>query len=313
MAKVIPFKGVLYNTSRVDAGVVLAPPYDIITPEFQDELYRKSPYNIVRVDFGKEQPGDDEADNKYFRAKRYFETWIRDEILVVSRKPSFYAYEISYVINGEEKRLLGFLGLVKLEELGQGSIYPHECTYSKPKQDRLTLLRRCMANVSPIFSLYRSSDGKLFSLLTEITKSKPYIEATDSVGAIHRLWQVDEKMDIDVIKEEMEDKFIIIADGHHRYETALEFQKAMREKRALSANDEPYDYILMFLTNMLDRGLTILPTHRLVKEIPDGINTKLSEYFEIEKMINNFEISDKISDGKHVFGFFKNQDKFWYL
>ncbi|MEW6214288.1 MAG: DUF1015 domain-containing protein [Nitrospirota bacterium] len=318
MAEIVPFRGILYNVSKVSIEDVLAPPYDIITPEYQEELYRKNPYNIVRVDLGREQPGDSETDNRYIRARRYLETWINDGILVSSERPSFYAYEISYSIDGEEKRLLGFLGLVKLEELGKGNIYPHECTYSKPKQDRLNILRSCEANISPIFSLYKSSDKKVSTLLSRIAKTKPYIEAGDSVGAIHRLWQIDEGKDIEIIKKELENKAIFIADGHHRYETALEFQGEMnselipKQVRDQISNLNPWDYVLMFLANMLEEDLTILPTHRLVKEFLDDIN-KFSEYFEIEPVRADFEIAKRISGRRHAFGFFQNGSKAWYI
>jgi uncharacterized protein (DUF1015 family) len=312
MAEIVPFRGILYNVSKVSVEDVLAPPYDIIMPEYQEELYRKNPYNIVRVDLGKEQPGDTETDNRYTRARSYLDAWINDGVLVQSRRPSFYAYEMSYRIYGEEKRLLGFLGLAKLEELGKGSIHPHECTYSKPKQDRLNLLRSCEANISPIFSLYKSAEKQISTLLSRITTTPPYIEARDASGAVHKLWQIDEKEDIEIIKKELEGKAIFIADGHHRYETALEFQKEMREKRTSSTGTEPYDYVLMFLANMLDEGLTILPAHRLLKEIPDDPSVMLPEYFEIEPVEADFDIANRISGKRGVFGFFRNGSKVWY-
>lgn len=309
MAEIIPFRGTLYNVSKVSIEDVLAPPYDIITPEYREELYRKSSYNIVRIDFGKDEPEDNETNNRYTRAKRYLEKWIEEGILVSSEKPSLYPYEISYSIDGGGKRLLGFLGLVKIEELGKGKIYPHECTYCKPKKDRLTLLRFCQANTSPIFALYKSSDRKVSTLLSGIAKEKPYIEAKDTSGAIHRLWQIDEEKKLRIIKKELEDKAIFIADGHHRYESALEFQKEMSKKKTTFTAKKPFDYVLMFLTNMLDDGVTILPTHRLVKDRVDI--AKLSEYFKIEPVEANFGIAKKISGKRGVFGLFLG-GKVWY-
>jgi uncharacterized protein (DUF1015 family) len=312
MAEIVPFRGILYNVSKVSAEDVLAPPYDIITPEYQEELYRKSPYNIVRVDLGKEQHGDTETDNRYTRARSYIEAWINEGVLVRSTRPSFYAYEMSYRINEEEKQLLGFLGLVKIEELGKGSIHPHECTYSKPKQDRLNLLRSCEANISPIFSLYKSAEKQISTLLSGISATQPYIEARDTAGSVHRLWQIDETKDIEIIKKELEGKAIFIADGHHRYETALEFQKEMNREGGIKGGVNPWDYVLMFLANILDEGLTILPAHRLLKEIPDDPSMMLPEYFDIEPVEADFDIANKIAGKRGVFGFYQNNSKMWY-
>jgi uncharacterized protein (DUF1015 family) len=313
MAKIVPFRGTLYNTSKVSIEDVLAPPYDIITPEYREELYRRSPHNIVRIDFGKEQPGDGDADNRYTRARRYLDSWVSDGVFVRSERPSFYAYEMSYRIRGEEKRLLGFLGLVKLEELGKGSILPHECTQSRPKQDRLNLLRSCEANISPIFSLYKSAEKRVSTLLSRISMTKPYIESKDADGAVHRLWQIEEENDTETVMEELEGKTIFIADGHHRYETALEFQREMSANRTSLKDEGPFDYVLMFLANMSDKGLTILPTHRLAKEIPNDISTVLRKFFDVEPVKADFDIGKVISGKGHVFGFFQNSERVWYL
>jgi uncharacterized protein (DUF1015 family) len=312
MAKIIPFRGILYNTSKVAMEDVLAPPYDVITPEYREALYMQSPNNIVRIDFGKELPSDTDSEDRYVRARRYLEEWLRDGIFIRSDKPSFYAYEMAYEVLNQKRRLLGFLALVKLEELGKGNIYPHECTYSKPKQDRLNLMRACEGNISPIFSLYRSSGKTISDILTNASGGNPYIEATDIAGDTHRLWQIDTPEVIKVIQNELEDKAVFIADGHHRYETAFEFYKEMALKESASAS-RPFDHVLMFLANMLDEGVTILPTHRLLKEIPKDIKGILSEYFEIEPVKNSFEIAGSLSGKKGVFGFFQRGSDTWYL
>jgi uncharacterized protein (DUF1015 family) len=312
MAKIIPFRGILYNVSRVSAEDVLAPPYDIITPEYREALYMQSPYNIVRIDFGKEETGDNETDNKYRRAGKYLDTWLKEGVLVQSEKPSIYAYEMSYTINGARRCLLGFLGLVKLEELGKDSIYPHECTYSKPKQDRLNLMRSCKANTSPIFSLYKSPEGRISDILTKVSAAKPYMESENIAGDLHRLWQIDDAGEIEMIRQELEDKAIFIADGHHRYETAFEYYKEMSAKETPTSTG-PFDHVLMFLANMLDEGLTILPTHRLLKKIPGNIDTVLSEFFEVKNVEYDFMIREKLSGKKRVFGFFRRGDDIWHI
>jgi uncharacterized protein (DUF1015 family) len=223
-----------------------------------------------------------------------------------------YVYEMSYTIHDVKKRLLGFLCLVKLEELGKGSIYPHECTHSKPKQDRLNLMRSCQANTSPIFSLYKSQDEGISKILSKIFGTKPYIESADISGDTHRLWQIDDTNDIEIIKKELEDKAIFIADGHHRYETAFEFHREMSAKDA-STTDRPFDHVLMFLANILDEGITILPTHRLLKEIPKDLNKMLSEYFDITAVHNDFDIRKGLSGKSHVFGFFQKGSDMWHI
>jgi len=313
MAEIIPFRGLLYDVSKVSIEDVLAPPYDIITPADRETLYEKSPYNIVRIDFGKEEPGDNETENKYTRAKRCFDVWIKDRILVRSAIPSFYAYEIIYTIHGIKKRLPGFLCLVKVEEFGKGSIYPHEFTHSGPKLDRLNLLRACQTNTSPIFSLFRSSANEVSRILSRITLTRPTLQAADASGNLHRLWQVDDTQEIDIIKRELADKSLVIADGHHRYETSFQYLRERSTKKTASAGREPYAYTLMFLADMRNEGITILPTHRLIKEIPGDIHGMLSRYFEIETITNDFDIHQRLSGRKNAFGLFRKGEKVWHL
>jgi len=314
MAEVVPFKGVLFNVPKVSKSSgeeLLAPPYDIITPEYQQELNDKSPYNIVKIDFGKKNPDDDEQENRYTRAKALLESWLREEALIVSKTPSFYAYEIGYAIEGRQHTLRGFLGLVKLEALGKGNIHPHEYTHSKPKKDRLDLMRYCEANISPIFALYNSPEKKMSSLLADAGKAKPYIEAEDPDGAVHRLWQIENSESVNLIKAELEDKAVFIADGHHRYETALEYQKEMQKKVGVSDRARPYDYVLMFLANMADEGLTILPTHRLVKDLPADALEQLATDFDIREMKITDDIPSAIAGKRDAYGLYTGGDT-WY-
>jgi len=314
MAEVVPFKGVLFNVPKVSKSSgeeLLAPPYDIITPEYQQELNDKSPYNIVKIDFGKKNPDDDEQENRYTRAKALLESWLREEALIVSKTPSFYAYEIGYAIEGRQHKLRGFLGLVKLEALGKGNIHPHEYTHSKPKKDRLDLMRYCEANISPIFALYNSPEKKMSSLLADAGKAKPYIEAEDPDGAVHRLWLIENSESVNLIKAELEDKAVFIADGHHRYETALEYQKEMQKKVGVSDRAMPYDYVLMFLANMADEGLTILPTHRLVKDLPADALEQLATDFDIREMKITDDIPSAIAGKRDAYGLYTGGDT-WY-
>ena len=314
MAEVIPFKGVLFNVpkiSKISGEDLLAPPYDIITPEYRETLYDQSPYNIVKVDFGKELPEDNDNGNRYTRAKEYLDLWLNEEALLVSDQPCFYLYEVSYKIKDKELKLSGFLGLVRLEPLGKGNIYPHEYTHSKPKKDRLELMRHCEANISPIFSLYNSQGNGISGLLSKTSKTKPYIEAKDSDSSIHRLWTINDNASNRTIMNELDGSAIFIADGHHRYETALEYQKEMKKKNSSSDKPAPHDYVLMFLANIADEGISILPTHRLVKSISPDILELLSADFDIQEMQNNIDIPSAIAGKRDVYGLYKGGE-YWY-
>ncbi|MBI4686519.1 MAG: DUF1015 domain-containing protein [Nitrospirae bacterium] len=258
MAEIIPFKGVLYNPKRVKGSDVTAPPYDIVTTELKDILYQKSPHNIIRLDFGKDMPGDDEKKNRYTRASRLLRQWLKTGIFIEDKRPAFYCYETVYKINKEEKKLRGFLCAVKIEGLGKGSIYPHEMTRSKPKADRLNILRKCRANLSPIFSLYSSKERVASSILESAAKGRALVSSKNGDDFVHRLYKINDKASVEAIKKELADKHIFIADGHHRYETALEFRNEMSKKgqglRVKGQEPKPWDYVLMFLANMEDEG-----------------------------------------------------------
>jgi uncharacterized protein (DUF1015 family) len=202
---------------------------------------------------------------------------------------------------------------VKLEELGKGSVYPHECTHSKPKEDRLNLLRACEASTSPIFSLYNSSADGISDILSRIALTRPYLEAADHSGDLHRLWQIDRTEEIEIITQELANKPVFIADGHHRYETSFEYSREMSVKKKSPLDRKSYDYALTFLANMMDEGITILPTHRLIQEIPGNIEGILSRYFEIETITNDFDIRRRLSGRKKAFGFFRKREKAWHI
>jgi uncharacterized protein (DUF1015 family) len=305
MAKIIPFKGIYYNPEKVIGDDVIAPPYDVITPEQKELLYEKSPYNIIRIDFGKEMPGDDEKENKYVRAKRFLEQWLQQKILIRDEKESVYAYESEYFVYGVKKSFRGIIALVKLEELGRG-IYPHEATHSKPKTDRLNLMRACKANISPIYSLYKSEERITSKIISDIKKD-PLISAHDFDGAVHRIYRISDDLAINSILKELSDKPIFIADGHHRYEVALEYKREMGEG--------PWSYVMMFLANMLDEGITILPTHRMIKGIKkEEVLSRLENDFDIESCGIDCDIRKRLFlEGKNTFGLYLGNNEKWYI
>jgi len=296
---------------------VLAPPYDVISSEQREKLYAKSAHNIVRIDFGVEQPGDAEGNNKYSRANDLLNQWLTTGILAQDDVPAFYGYEIFYSLFGELHRLRGILALLQLEELGTG-VFPHEETRPKAKADRLNLMYATGSNSSPIFGLYNSPEKTANAIVGGITVP-PYLSATDADGAEHRLHKITGADALKQIQAELAGRPIFIADGHHRYEVALAFKKEMDQKTDRSASDDsprPWDYVLMFLANIADEGLTILPTHRLAKGVASSsaVLDKLTPDFAIRKMPACDDISAVLrAEGKHSFGLYMGKQDGWHL
>lgn len=317
MALIQPFKGILYNTQKVIGDNIVAPPYDIITPGFKEALYEKSPYNVVRIDFGKDLPGDSDTNNRYIRAKDNLQQWMKNDILTRDEIPYFYAYEADYSVFGENKKLRGIIALVRLDELGKG-VYPHEATYSKPKADRLDLMRSCYGNISPIYALYNSPE-RIASKILDTLADAPLISASDYDGAIHKLYRIQDRSLYENIINEFSGKAIYIADGHHRYEVALEFREEMRKANRIDNNSsilQPYDYIMMFLGNMRDDGISILPTHRLIKDVADSgeIISKIGGYFEVFTAGIENDIKKILSFyGKNAIGLYVKNEEKWYI
>jgi uncharacterized protein (DUF1015 family) len=315
MPNVIPFTGLLFNRNKVSGDDVVAPPYDVISPEYKEVLYTKSPYNIVRIDFGNELTDDRAESNKYTRARVLLEQWTRMGILVRDDEPAFYAYEMDYTVMGLKKVLKGVFGLVEIVELGNG-VYPHEMTHSKPKADRLDLMRYCEANISPIYSIFNSPE-KMTSRVLDAIDEKPYLTAKDADGAVHKLYKIADTGVTTLISTELSDKAIFIADGHHRYEVALDYKKEMDQKtRRTDDRPRPWDYVLMFLANIADEGITILPTHRMVKGITDNVSVleKLKSDFEMKELPLAADISSAIfAEGEHSFGLYLKADRKWHV
>ena len=279
MADVKAFRGLTYNQAKVgEQGCVVSPPHDVISAEDQDKYYDTSPYNIIRLILGKIQPGDDELANQYSRAKETLEEWLSNEVLVRDSEPAIYAYEQEFMLdNGSVKKQLGFISLVKLEPFEKGVILPHERIITKMKEDRLNLMKSCHANMSLIITAYSDSMLKTNKLLEDKTSGAPDIEVTfGKHPCTHRIWAIHEQEFINNLCGFFDGKKLYIADGHHRYTTALEFHQN-HDKSEESA------YMSMFMLNMDGDGVTILPAHRILKNIPgfneEDIKNRLGEYF----------------------------------
>jgi uncharacterized protein (DUF1015 family) len=276
--RIAPFAGVRYSSEKVpDISPVVAPPYDMISPAEQEKFYSRHPYNVVRLILTREE--EDGLSSRYERAASYYRQWRQEGVLRQDSEPSIYAYRQDYEWGGERYQRLGFIARVALTEFGEGA-YPHETTMSGPKADRLRLLTACRANFSPIFSLFSDAGGQVQDRLAAETASAPEVAFEDENGVAHRLWRLSRPEFHSWINGQMYKKQFIIADGHHRYETALEYRRQMRENPGSFRGD--YDYVMMFLAPIESSGLRILPFHRLLTiDDPAAIPAKVGEVFEL--------------------------------
>lgn len=282
MAKIVPLRGVRYNPGIVsDPAAVMAPPYDVISPEQQQQLYERSPYNVVRLILNQAQEGDDEHNNPYTRAAAYFQQWQNKGILVRDSEPSLYLYDQEYTAaDGSRVVRQGFLALARLEDFSSGVVKPHEKTLSGPKADRLRLMQACRAQFSPIFSLYSDPCCVLEALAKDFKAEKPLFHFTDEQNVSHALWQVSDPALLARAQELLDKKPLFIADGHHRYETALAYRDQLRREYPDYSGKEPFNFVLMYFANMEDSGMQIFPTHRLVHSLPQVDLTSLWQQLE---------------------------------
>jgi uncharacterized protein (DUF1015 family) len=297
MAEIRPFKGLRYNTKKIKLEEVITEPYDRIPPAKQEEYYKKNPYNVVRIILGNEDDQEHPEKDKYKRAKIYLDEWKNEDILIQEDEDVLYLYEQEFEIQGTQKKRLGLITRVKLEEFSSRKVLPHEKTFPKYKVDRLNLLRATNTNTGQIFLLYRD-DEKNVQLAIEKAREKAELEADvkDEDNFRHLMWIVRDKDDIQSIQEAMADKVLIIADGHHRYETSLNYQKEILEEIKETEGDESFNYIMMTLFRLDDPGLVILPTYRLIKDLDklseEGLKSLLDPTFEISE-IDWADTSDK--------------------
>jgi uncharacterized protein (DUF1015 family) len=285
LAEVRPFKGIFYSPEKAEKlSDVTAPPYDVISVEAQEQFYQKHPYNIIRLILGKEFSSDTPKNSRYTRAKSCLEDWEKEGVFVRDRSPSFYLYQQKYRFQGQERTINGLVSLVRLEELGSG-VLPHEKTMPRPKRDRLSLIRVCQANVDQIFALYSDPDDRINPIFAKSLSLSPLAEAQDEEGVEHRIYRIDTE-DSERIRESLQGKSLYLADGHHRYETALAYQEEKRRKFP-DLDEQPYDYVMMMLVNLESEDLTVLPNHRLIRSLPflaGELRRKLEEFFEIKEL-----------------------------
>ncbi|ADG83437.1 DUF1015 domain-containing protein [Thermincola potens] len=319
MAVIIPFRGLRYNLDRIgDLNDVVTPPYDVIDPAGQEMFYEKSPYNIIRLELGKKYPTDTPENNRYTRAAETLRAWVEEGILVNDPKPSLYLYEQEFEARGAKKTRSGFIAGVQAEDYSKGDVLPHEETLPKHKADRLELMLTTEANFSPIFGLYADKEHKIEAILEKAKGNRPPDEeAVDSNGVINRLWVISDEEAVQSIVELMKDKKIFIADGHHRYETAVNFGKEMAAR-----GKEGFNYLMVALVNLYNEGLVVFPTHRLVNNIADldvdRLLAGLQENFHVEEakdvalpqFIAELERRGAVNPS---FGLYTQEGKFYWL
>ncbi len=290
MAIIAPFQALRYNTEKIERlEDVVTPPYDIIDEQTQAALYEKNPYNMIQLDLSKNFTSESLTDARYNEARKLFDTWQQDDILIRDSAPTIYLYFVEYRLpTGKMLTRKGFMSLVRLAEFSEGIVKPHEKTFARVTSDRLRLLETCQAQFSPIFSLYSDPEEQVMGLLEKVCPETPFCQVTDADGCLHRLWAIPDPAALAAVQRFFHKKSLYIADGHHRYTTALQFRELMTKKQGSIPEESPYNHIMMYLCGMEDPGLSVLPTHRLVR-LPhllgsEALTERLSRYFTIEEL-----------------------------
>lgn len=289
MAKIAPFRGLRFNPEKIDRMEdVVTPPYDVIDEKAQVALLSKNPYNMIQLDLTK-HAGVTPAAGRYEGAKNLFDRWQEEGVLIRDSKPAMYLYHIRYNLpNGRSFTRKGLVCLVGLAEFDEGIVKPHEKTFRSVTDDRLKLIETCQAQFSQVFSLYSDENGEIIAALEGACPQEPLYTVEDQDGCRHTLWAVTDREVLAKISSAFKDKSVYIADGHHRYSTALQLRELMTKSQGSVAENSPYNHIMMYLCPMEDPGLSVLPTHRLVY-FPGRIGAndlvlRMQDYFDIEEI-----------------------------
>lgn len=304
--KVLPFKGILYNQDKVSQlSEVVTPPYDVINQVMQEEFYNRHPNNFCRVDLTKE-----EGDTRYSTAKDTFQSWLSEEVLIQDTKPALYIHHHTFTLpNGDKIVRKGFFAARKIEDFSEGGIKPHEKTLEGPKTDRLKLTRATKANLSPVFSLYSDPSHDIDKNLVDLTKTAPFIDFVSEEGERHQVWKLTDSKAVESVGTFLEDRPLFIADGHHRYETALNYRNEVALQEDLADNSAA-NYLLMYFSNMDDDGLVILPIHRALHSLVgfdlENLLNALKKHFEVEafsvdQVKTKLAEIETLSQDKHAF------------
>ncbi len=326
MSEIRPFKGLRYNSEKLNLEEVITEPYDRITPTVQEDYYRRNPYNVVRIILGKDDDPEHPEKDKYKRSNIYLDKWESEGLLIRENQNALYLYEQEFWVKDEKKKRTGLVARVKLEEFSSRKVLPHEKTFPKHKVDRLNLLRATNTNTEQILLLYKDDRNTVSQAIEKARQKAEFgAEVKDEDNFLHRLLIIKDKEAIQRIQEAMADKVLIIADGHHRYETSLNYQEEVLETMKGAKGDEPFNYIMMTLFKLEDPGLMILPTYRLVKGLDklsdEGIKKLLLPCFEISEIrwseTSNQskieEVQKSVLNENHTFAAFISQLKKFFI
>lgn len=311
MATIRPFRGIRYNQMKVTVANVVAPPYDVITPEQQNGYYAKDPFNVIRLILGREE-------DRYSAAAKSYAEWQQQDVLLRELTPAIYPLVQTFKdTEGNMVRRKGFIALCRLEEFEKKIVLPHERTLSKAKEDRFKLFKATQSNFSQVFSLYSDKEKAIDAYLDPVHSTFPVIDV-EFEGVRNQLWQVENGTTIDAIAKLMEPKQVLIADGHHRYETGLAYRDLMKLQNPNHTGNELYNYIMMFFTNLDDEGLVIFPTHRVIHSLPhyDGaaLIATLQQHFNVQLFPTPQMMMDALKrQGKFSYGFVSSHSSKFFV
>lgn len=342
MVEVKPLNAIVYNQEKVDVNDVIAPPYDVISDEYREELYHRNNYNIVKLILAKGSTDLTDEDNRYNEAKKNFDKWLDEKVLIKLEKPCIlYILQKYTTENGREITRKGFIARNKIEDFSTKKILPHEFTMGGPKEDRLRLTKKCQANFSQIFMVYSDAKKQVEKAIEALRKNiapltptlspeerggglKPFIDVTDDNGVQNIVYKIEDEETLSLIEKVLADKTLLIADGHHRYETAMNYRNYLKEQ---GVNNPEADYVMSYFTNLDDDNLIVFPTHRIITKWiePYVLLDKVKKYYDLtefefngqnkaevkEKFLQALEDSNekRISHGLYM----KNVNKFYLL
>jgi len=325
MPKIQPFRGLRYNLAQVGSlSQVVAPPYDVVDGQLQQQLYSNSPYNFIRLELTRPEANDPDPESIYNRAATLFRQWIRDGVLQREPDPAIYVYHQIFDYQGRTYTRRGVMARVRLVRFGEGNIYPHEQTHAKAKDDRLRLTRACQANLSQIFGLYPDPSNTTQNLLEAYVAGTAGLEAVDHLGVTHRIWPVTSQDLIAKVSTLLEDQPMFVADGHHRYETACNYRDELAAAAGSTLPEEhPAQFVLSMVMSMDDPGLIVLPTHRLFPGVAElsaaELTAKIGDAFDCEPAGQGPEAAAAVwkqieeLDDQGAFGLYTSKDQQWTL